>query len=160
MYGNTAIMKAGYWGKFDVLKYLILMGANLEAQNDDGMTALILTAKDNKIECVKFLLERGASMRAKSFHGCTPLIASSENGHLEVVQLLVEKGQVFLDDQVNHNSLPHPSTHLFICDILSLKLFLKLLLTSPSTPYHITSYPLAHAISLNPHIIYTFYVYQ
>ena len=133
MYGNTAIMKAGYWGKFDVLKYLLLMGANLEAQNDDGMTALILTAKDNKLECVKFLLERGANLKAKSSHGCTPLIASSENGHLEVVQLLVEKGRVTLDDQViiTYHSQPY--------------LPLPTFLTSPN--HHLWH----HVISLHPY---------
>ena len=130
MYGNTAIMKAGYWGKFDVLKYLLLMGADLEAQNDDGMTALILTAKDNKLECVKFLLERGVKLNAKSSHGYTALIASSENGHLEVVQLLVEKGRVPLDEQVNITSSIHT---LFIS-------------------YRIISYPLTHVINTDPHI--------
>jgi ankyrin repeat protein len=92
MYGNTSIMKSGYWGKYEVLRYLLLKGADLEAQNDDGMTAIILSAKDNKFDCVKFLVERGANLEAKGNTGCTALIAASENGHLEIVKLLAEKG--------------------------------------------------------------------
>ena len=45
MYGNSALMKAAYWGMFDVAKYLQCMGADKEQTNDDGLTALHLAAQ-------------------------------------------------------------------------------------------------------------------
>jgi ankyrin repeat protein len=66
MYGNTALIKASYYGKYPVVKFLQLRGADLEAKNDDGLTALILAAQDNKLDVVKYLIERGAEIEAKS----------------------------------------------------------------------------------------------
>ena len=51
MYGNSALMKAAYWGMFEVAKYLQCMGADKEQTNDDGLTALHLAAQVGRYPC-------------------------------------------------------------------------------------------------------------
>ena len=77
-------------------------GADLEAKNNEGQTALIVAAKYFWTGTVKLLLEKGANIEAKDQAGGTALIAAacndkavSENEKINktnTVKLLVDKG--------------------------------------------------------------------
>ena len=77
--GLTPLMVATEKGHEEVMKKLILTGANLGTQTVNGNTALHFAAICNSIQCGILLTEGGASVRTKnsSFH--TPLdLASAE----------------------------------------------------------------------------------
>jgi len=55
------------------VKLLLEKGANIEAKDNDGDTALINAAIKGETEMVKLLLEKGANIEAKDNKGETAL---------------------------------------------------------------------------------------
>ena len=77
--GLTPLMIASEKDHDEVLKKLILAGANLGLQNLNGETALHLAATHNTIQCGILLAEGGASVRTKNNLSQTPFdLASAE----------------------------------------------------------------------------------
>ena len=77
--GLTPVMVASVKDHDEVLKKLILAGANLGLQNLNGETALHLAATHNTIQCGILLAEGGASVRTKNNLSQTPFdLASAE----------------------------------------------------------------------------------
>ena len=77
--GLTPLMVASVNDHDEVLKKLILEGANLGLQNLNGETALHLAATHNTIQCGILLAEGGASVRTKNNLSQTPFdLASTE----------------------------------------------------------------------------------
>ena len=64
--GPTPLMVAAYEGHAEVVKKLILAGANVDMQDALGDTALHLAATRNHIQCGILLAEAGASVRTKN----------------------------------------------------------------------------------------------
>ena len=62
---GTPLMKAANRGHEEVVRKLILAGANLAMQNDVGFTDLYFPAIHNYIQCGILLAEAGASVRIK-----------------------------------------------------------------------------------------------
>ena len=79
-------------GHLEVVKLLIENGADVNAKNEDGKTALMRASREGHLEVVKYLIENGADVNAKSNNGWTALMRASYNGHLEVVKYLIENG--------------------------------------------------------------------
>ena len=81
----------------DVAKLLLDSGANIEARNNCGQTALMYTFV-GEYECeyenfVKFLLGRGANINAQDNQGKTVLMLMSEHGrNKSVVEFLLNHG--------------------------------------------------------------------
>ena len=71
--GYTPLMVATEEGHEEVLKKLILAGANIGMQDASGDTALHLAASGNNIQCGILLAEGGASVRTKNKISQTPL---------------------------------------------------------------------------------------
>ena len=67
-------MLAALCGKTEIVKSLLEAGANPNAEDKDGDTALIEAAKKCKTEVVKLLLEAGADIEAKDKEGKTALM--------------------------------------------------------------------------------------
>ncbi|MBI2792521.1 MAG: ankyrin repeat domain-containing protein [Gammaproteobacteria bacterium] len=63
---------------------------NIDACDNQGMTALSLAAQYGHVNIVALLLEYYPSVNAKDSKGRTPLMWAIENGHEEVVRLLLE----------------------------------------------------------------------
>ncbi len=57
---TTPLMVAAHAGDIDLCGFLISEGADIDKQNDNGDTALMLAAKENHEGIVKLLLEKGA----------------------------------------------------------------------------------------------------
>jgi len=76
-------------GKMD---YLIRMGADVNAKDDQDRTLLMLASKNGYKEMVEILLEKGANIEAKDRGGETALMKASENGKKEIVEMLLKKG--------------------------------------------------------------------
>lgn len=56
VYGRTALMVASDWGHFEIVKYLVENGANVNLKDKDGKTALDF-AETNEIR--QFLINNG-----------------------------------------------------------------------------------------------------
>ena len=71
--GDTPLMMAAREGHEEVVKKLILAGADLAMQSDFGHTALHYAAICNHIQCGILLAEGGANLRTKNEFSETPL---------------------------------------------------------------------------------------
>ena len=98
--GQTPLHLAAKFGKMATAQYLVQLGANVNARNDDfDETPLHLAAKSGYADMVKLLLRYGADADAaivlKSFHfeGGTPMTYGIDTANsLDVVKALVEEG--------------------------------------------------------------------
>jgi ankyrin repeat protein len=90
-HGNTPLMYAGAYGTLDGMKLLVEQGADVNAQNDIGATALMLSISD--ASKASFLISKGAEVNTKSKTGRTALlIAAMTDGTADTIKLLLSKG--------------------------------------------------------------------
>jgi ankyrin repeat protein len=96
--GNTVIMKACLCKKRRLVEFLLSKDVNLEHQNNDGCTALMLAcqseygSKWRHEEIVIMLLDKGAAINKMSKDGSNALKFAIESGNKEVVAILLERG--------------------------------------------------------------------
>src|SRR5262249_54551956 len=89
--GATPLMYAILYGDADVVGRLLEAGADPNARNDVGATALIWAVDD--VEKSRLLLKSGADANARSDDGRTPLLSATMRvGSADVVQLLLDHG--------------------------------------------------------------------
>jgi len=89
--GTTPLMMAAAYSSMAVMNVLVTAGADVNAKNDFGATALHWCAGD--LQKVRLLLDKGADVNARSKMGRTPLlIAAAHSGGAPVVELLLAKG--------------------------------------------------------------------
>ncbi|HUQ92961.1 MAG TPA: ankyrin repeat domain-containing protein [Bryobacteraceae bacterium] len=90
--GSTPLMYAALYGDADSVQLLLKSGADPNARNDAGATALMWAVEDP--EKTRLLLRQRADVNARSADGQTPLIIAA--GHFgagaEVTKLLLEAG--------------------------------------------------------------------
>jgi ankyrin repeat protein len=67
---------------------LLDKGADLEARDQYGATALIIAASEFRTELVKLLLGKGANVNTKDRNGWTALMWATSMGHTQIVKLL------------------------------------------------------------------------
>src|SRR5262252_6969703 len=90
-HGATPLLHAAAFGNFQTLKLLLDGGADVNAHNDFGATALLWAARDP--DKAQLLIERGANVNVQSKQGRTPLmIASLRRGGSAIVGLMLAKG--------------------------------------------------------------------
>ncbi len=73
----------------DILRLLIAVGADVNATDENGYTALHYAAGENLIDCVKVLLNApGIEVEKKAHNGKTPHMIADENRHTECAELI------------------------------------------------------------------------
>ena len=88
--GWTPLISAAYGNSVPLVQFLLEKGANANAANKNGETALHMTESP---EIVKLLLEKGADINARDQNSDTPLLhAMGYERHLDFAKLLVTKG--------------------------------------------------------------------
>ena len=70
-YGYVALHGACDYGHLECAKALLGAGADINKQDNDGWTPLMLAARNGKIEVVRELLKRGAKKDLKNNAGKT-----------------------------------------------------------------------------------------
>jgi ankyrin repeat protein len=89
--GATPLMYAALYADSSTLRLLLEAGADANARNDGGATALMWAVPD--FEKTKLLVDHGAHVDARSEDGRTPLlIASSWRNSTPVLKLLLARG--------------------------------------------------------------------
>jgi ankyrin repeat protein len=88
---NTLLIYAAAFGNVEAVRRLVERGADVNAKNSFGATALVYGAANEAK--VRLLLAHGADVNARTRQGRTPLmIAAACDGCSAVVKLLLEKG--------------------------------------------------------------------
>ena len=94
--GNTALMKAAWNAHHerfvDTIKVLLDNGANIEAKNVYGMTALMNAAMSGYLGAVEALIHRGADPKVGDQGGVTALHKAAYRGHNDICLALIEGG--------------------------------------------------------------------
>ena len=105
--GFTALGLASYFGRFDIARYLVLKGADVNRPSDNGFNVYPLhsAAAGNFTSTARMLIENGADVNVKQQMGVTPLHSAAQNGNLELIILLLEKGAV-VDVRMEGGKLP------------------------------------------------------
>ncbi len=86
------IYEVSYIGHTETVTALIKKGADVNAKDKDGRTALIWATFYGRTEIVTALIEKGADVNAKDKDGRTALMSAADNGRTEIATALIEKG--------------------------------------------------------------------
>ena len=87
-----ALANAAEAGQQDTVRALLQQGADPNAGQADGMTALHWAAHANDMAVAKLLLEAGAQAGTSNRYGITPLFLACENGNAAMATLLLQSG--------------------------------------------------------------------
>ena len=83
-------------GDLKTVRKLIDAGVNIDVQDDQKRTALMLSSKKGHLEIVKTLVNAGAALNLQGnemfYGGNTALMYACRNNHLEIVKILVDAG--------------------------------------------------------------------
>jgi ankyrin repeat protein len=83
-------------GDLVAIKTVLDKGANVNAKDVEGSTALMVAANEGQVQIVRLLLKKGADVNATSPYvaggGWTAVKAAACAGNSEVVRLLINKG--------------------------------------------------------------------
>ena len=97
--GNSAtgtdtgvFLKSVKSGDYAEVKRLIAEGADVNAENKKGSTALMWASGEGHPEVVRLLVDAGADVNAQNNKGYTASMWASYYGQKEVAQLLIEAG--------------------------------------------------------------------
>lgn len=76
-----------------MLNDLLTYGADINATNGDGNTALHVAIRDGLTEEVRYLLDHGADVNKIDSSGWTPRALAESQGHEEIIALFQKKSQ-------------------------------------------------------------------
>ena len=85
---GTSILNYASEGNLKKVIECIVIGANINVQDNDGQTALIVASGKGYLEIVTFLVENGANLTIANNKGYTALTAAVEQERLEVIKYL------------------------------------------------------------------------
>ncbi|KAI5265930.1 hypothetical protein E4T47_08396 [Aureobasidium subglaciale] len=100
-YGRTALLAVvenGAQSAMKMLKLLIQAGADLDAQDEDGDTALHMASRQGSFDMVKLLVNKKAAINIPNVEGETALDRALHGSHSEIVLYLFRHGAICQPD--------------------------------------------------------------
>src|SRR5438128_9157059 len=90
---KSPVADAAMRGDRDSVRSLLKQGADVNAAQGDGMTALHWAAMKNDVDLARMLLYAGANVKAATrLGGYTPLLMASKDGDAAMIEALVAGG--------------------------------------------------------------------
>jgi ankyrin repeat protein len=103
--GTTPLVVAARNGYFDIAKYLVEQGAQIDKRdNVREKSALLAAAFKGHYDIAEFLIEHGADVNAQAVNGWTPLHDAAFIGDFKTVKMLIDHG-ARLDIRNNNNAI-------------------------------------------------------
>lgn len=92
--GFTPLGLACYFGQFEVARYLVLKGADVNLPSNNGFNVFPIhsAAAGNYTDIARMLVDNGAKVNVKQQAGATPLHTAAQNGNLDLLVLFLEHG--------------------------------------------------------------------
>lgn len=87
----SEIMYAAYLGKMNRVKDLVYSGADVNAQDARGYTALMLSCREGNYDIAIYLIGCKADTTLKDKNGLTAEMHAKECGHLDIARLFEEQ---------------------------------------------------------------------
>lgn len=102
------------------VRVLVEKGANVNAADARGYTALHLAVMEKRIETVRELIKSGANANAEEYgNKCTPLHLACMMGKVEVVKELVEAGaEIEQEDKFGMTAMDYAKNSKEIIEVL------------------------------------------
>ena len=91
-FGQTALHLAAYCDRPVTLKVLIEAGADVNAQDSEGITSLSFATQEDNPMIVMELIKAGADVNLARPNGATPLHMAAQRGHEGCVVALIRDG--------------------------------------------------------------------
>ena len=118
---DKALIQACKLGNLEEVEILIFDGANVDARDGRGNSALKWACTGKHLEVVKYLLDHGADFNAPNRDGETPLMAASYVGVPDLTVLLINYGaDINVKDKAGRTALRWAidNKHFEVRDIL------------------------------------------
>jgi len=92
--GFTPLGLACYFGQYEIARYLVLKGADVNLPSNNGFKVYPLhsAAAANYTDIARMLIEHNAQVNVKQQAGATALHSAAQNGNIDLLILLLEHG--------------------------------------------------------------------
>lgn len=90
--GSTPLIAACAGGQFEVVKYLVGKGADINAGDNEDSGPIHLAGVSGNVEVIGFLLDKGVEVDKRDENGMTALLFAGYRGQSEAVEFLISKG--------------------------------------------------------------------
>ena len=84
-------MLPSYYGDYKMVKYLIESGADINAKDKNGWTALMFAARNGYDKIAQLLIKSGADIKAKDRDGKTALSLAKEERYNDLIRVFRKK---------------------------------------------------------------------
>ncbi len=88
----TPLLEAAFSGRVAVMRYLLKHGADVNARDNCGRTAMHHAAYSGSADAIRLLLEHGADVDARAKDGYTPLHVAAFFNHVAAAKALLQGG--------------------------------------------------------------------
>ena len=92
--GFTPLGLACYFGQYEIARYLVLKGADVNLPSNNGFKVYPLhsAVAGNYTQIARMLIENNAQVNVKQQAGATALHSAAQNGNIDLLILLLEHG--------------------------------------------------------------------
>ncbi len=101
---NGQLLKVAGKGNAEKVKRLLELGADINAKDSEGFTALMFALNARHTDIAMFLIGLGADVHGKE-RGMTPLMIAASYGYIGICELLIGKGaDIGAEDQARRTA--------------------------------------------------------